>query len=47
MRGKSKTFRRLPDLPPLDLEQGDNIPIYPHNQPPDIPAGEENQQNQA
>ena len=38
---------RLPDLPPLDLEQGNNIPINPPNQPLDIPAGEENQQNQA
>ena len=33
---------QLPDLPPLDLEQGDNIPINPPNQPLDIPAGEEN-----
>ena len=47
-RGKSKTFvDQLPDLPPLDLEQGDNIPLNPHTQPLDIPAGEENQQNQA
>ena len=38
---------RLPDLPPLDLEQGNNIPINPPNQPLDIPVGEKNQQNQA
>ena len=38
---------QLPDLLPLDLEQGDNIPLNPPNQPLDIPAGEENQQNQA
>ena len=38
---------QLPDLPPLDLEQGDNIPVNPPNQPQDIPAGEENQQHQA
>ena len=37
---------RLPELPPLDLEQGNNIPINPPNQPLHIPAGEENQQNQ-
>ena len=35
-----------PDLPPLDLEQGDNIPLNP-NQPQDLPVEEENQQNQA
>ena len=35
---------QLPDLPPLDLEQGDNIPVNPPNQPLDLPAGEENQQ---
>ena len=38
---------QLPDLPPLHLEQGDNIPINPPNQPLDLPAGEECQQNQA
>ena len=38
---------QLPDLLPLDLEQGDNIPLNPHNQPQDLPAREENQQNQA
>ena len=38
---------QLPDLLPLDLEQGDNIPLNPPNQPQDLPAGEENQQNQA
>ena len=38
---------QLPDLPPLDLEQGDNIPLNPPNQPLDLPAEEENQQNQA
>ena len=31
---------QLPDLPPLDFEQGDNIPLNPPNQPPDLPAGE-------
>ena len=38
---------QLPDLPPLDLEQGDNIPLNPANQPLDLPAEEEDQQNQA
>ena len=38
---------QLPDLPPLDLEQSDNILLNPPNQPQDLPAGEENQQNQA
>ena len=38
---------QLPDLPPLDLEQGDNLPLNPPNQPLDLPVGEENQQNQA
>ena len=38
---------QLPDLLPLDLEQGDNIPLNHPNQPQDLPAGEENQQNQA
>ena len=36
---------QLLDLPPLDLEQGDNLPINPYNQPLDLPV-EENQQNQ-
>ena len=34
---------QLPDLPLLDLEQGDYIPLNPLNQLPDLPAGEENQ----
>ena len=34
---------QLPDLPPLDLEQGDNIPLNPPNQPQNLPVGEENQ----
>ena len=38
---------QLPDLPPLDLEQGDNIPLNPPNQPQDLPVGEEIQQHQA
>ena len=38
---------QLPDLPPLDLDQGDNLPINPYNQPLDLPVGEENQQHQA
>ena len=38
---------QLPDLPPLDLDQGDSIPLNPPNQPLDLPAEEENQQNQA
>ena len=38
---------QLPDLPPLDLEQGDNIPLNPPNQPQDLPAGEEIQQHQS
>ena len=38
---------QLPDLPPLDLEQGDNLPLNLPNQPLDLPAEEENQQNQA
>ena len=38
---------QLPDLPPLYLEQGDNLPLNPPNQPPDLPVEEENQQNQA
>ena len=38
---------QLPNLPPLDLEQGDNLPLNPPNKPLDLPAGEENQQNQA
>ena len=38
---------QLPDLSPLDLEQGDNIPLNPPNQPPDLPVEEENQQSQA
>ena len=38
---------QLPDLPPLDLEQSDNISINPPNQPLYLPVGEENQQNQA
>ena len=38
---------RLPDTPPLDLEQHNNIPINPPNQPLDIPVGKENQQKQA
>ena len=37
---------QLPDLP-LDLEQGDNIPLNPPNQPLDLLVREENQQNQA
>ena len=37
---------QLPDLPPLDLEQGVNIPLNPPNQPQNLPAGEEHQQNQ-
>ena len=32
---------QLPDLPPLDLEQGDNLPLNPPNQPLDLPAEEE------
>ena len=36
---------QLPVLPPLDLEQGNNISINPPNQPLDIPEGQENQQN--
>ena len=35
---------QLPDLSPLDLEQGDNIPLNPPNQSLDLPAEEENQQ---
>ena len=43
-----RPFRdQLPDLPPLDLEQGDNIPLNPPNQPPNLPVGEEIEQNQA
>ena len=38
---------QLPDPPPLDLEQSDNIPLNPPNQPQDLPAEEENQQHQA
>ena len=38
---------QLPDFPPLNLEQGANIPLNPPNQPLDLPAEEENQQNQA
>ena len=38
---------QLPDLSPLDLEQGDNIPLNPPNQLLDLPVGEENLQNQA
>ena len=38
---------QLPDLPPLDLEQGDNLPLNLPHQPLDLPAAEENQQNQA
>ena len=38
---------QLPDIPPLDLEQGDNMPLNPPNQPQNLPVGEENQQNQA
>ena len=38
---------QLPDLPPLDLEQGDNLPLNPPNQPLDLPVEKENQQNQA
>ena len=38
---------QLPDLPPLNLEQGDNLPLNPPNQPPYLPVEEENQQNQA
>ena len=34
---------QLPDLPPLDIDQ-DNIPLNPSNQPQDLPAGEENNQ---
>ena len=34
---------QLPDLPPLDIEQ-DNIPLNPPNQPQNLPAGEENNQ---
>ena len=39
----------LPDLPPLGLEQGNNnkIQLNPPNEPLDIPAEKENQQNQA
>ena len=38
---------QLPDLPPLDIEQ-DNIPLNPPNQPQDLPAGDnKNQQHQA
>ena len=38
---------QLPDLSTLDLEQGDNIPINPPNQPLYLPSGEENHQSQA
>ena len=38
---------QLPGLLPLDLEQGDNIPLNPPNKPQDLPVGVENQQNQA
>ena len=38
---------QLPDLPPLDLGQDDNIPLNPPNQHQDLPVGEENQQHQA
>ena len=34
---------QLPDLPPIDLEQ-DNIPLNPPNQPQNLPAGEDNNQ---
>ena len=37
---------QLPDCPPLDLEQGDNILLNPPYQPLDLPVGEENQQHQ-
>ena len=37
---------QLPDLQPLDLEQGNN-PLNPPNQPQDLPEGEEIQQHQA
>ena len=33
---------QLPDLTPLDLGQGNNIPLNPPDQPQDLPAGEEN-----
>ena len=33
---------QLPDLLPLDLEQGHNIQLNPPNQPQDLPVGEEN-----
>ena len=47
-RGNQRPFGdQLPDLPSLDLEQGDNLLLNPPNQPPDLPAEEENQQNQA
>ena len=42
-----RPFRdQLPDLPPLDSEQGDNIPLNPTNQPQDLPVGEEIEQHQ-
>ena len=34
---------QLPYLPPLDIEQ-DNIPLNPPNQPQDLSAGEDNNQ---
>ena len=34
---------QLPDLSPLDIEK-DNIPLNPPNQPQDLPAGEDNNQ---
>ena len=37
---------QLLDLPPLDLEQGDNTPLNPPNQHQDLPVGEEIQQHQ-
>ena len=37
----------MPDPPPLDLEQGNNIQLNHPSQPLDIPVEEENQQNQA
>ena len=41
---------QLPDLPPIDLEQGpnnnNNLQLNPPNQPLDLPTGEENQPNQ-
>ena len=48
VEANQRPFRdQLPDVPPLDLEQGDNIPLIPPNQPIYLPAGEEIQQNQA